>query len=188
MTARFVILLFALSTLCAGRARAQLGPGCGPADVKFDVKTAKGPHASPAPEPGKALVFFIQDDMKFEGGIRPTTRFGTDGTWLGATHANSYFYAFVDPGEHHVCANWQSVHFGSSFGVPKRSTAAAHLTAEAGKTYYFRAQDITKMDHTGGEHDTEVVSRAEVVLEPLDADEAQVVINSFSFSSSHPQH
>ena len=67
----------------------------------------------------------------------------------------------------------------------KRSTAAVHLTAEAGKSYYFRAQDITKMGHSGGENDTEYVKQAQVMLQPLDPDEAQVLLNTFSFSSSH---
>ena len=163
---------------------AQTGPGCGPANVKFDVTTTKQLPAAPAAQPCQALVYFLQDDLKYDTAPRPTTRFGVDGTWVGATHANSYFYVFVDAGEHHVCANWQSAHFGTAFGVSKRETSAVALTAEAGKTYYFRAQDFTKMDHTGGENDVEIVKRANVVLAPLDPDEAQVLMNSFSFSSS----
>jgi len=171
--------------MCPALVSAQSGPGCGPANIKFDVTTTKAQHPSPTPEAGKALVFFLQDDLKFQGGVRPTTRFGIDGSWAGATHANSYFYVAVDPGEHHLCANWQSVHFGMSFAVPKRDTAAAHLTAEAGKIYYFRAQDITKMDHSGGEHDSEYVTHAEVELQALDPDEAQVLLGTFSLSSFH---
>lgn len=166
---------------------AQTGPGCGPSNIKFDVTTTKQVPAAPAAQPGKALVYFLQDDLKYETAPRPTTRFGVDGTWIGATHANSYFFAFVDAGEHHVCANWQSAHFGTAFGVSKRETSAVALTAEAGKTYYLRAQDLTKMDHTGGENDVEIVKRANVVLAALDPDGAQVLMNSFSFSSSHPK-
>ena len=162
---------------------AQTGPGCGPANVKFDVSTTKQLPAAPAVQAGKALVYFLQDDLKYDTEPRPTTRFGIDGTWIGATHANSFFYVFVDPGEHHLCANWQSAHFGAAFGVSKRETSAVHFTAEAGQTYYFRAQEVTKKDHTGGENDVEVLKRADVVLGPLDSDEAQVLMNSFSFSS-----
>lgn len=183
---RASVLLLSALVFVPLYANAQMGPGCGPANVKFDVGTTKFRDRSPAPETGKALVFFLQDDLQFQGGIRPTTRFGIDGKWVGATHANSYFYVSLGPGGHDICANWQSVHFPGSI-VPKRSTAAAHLTAEDGKTYYFRARDITKMDHSGGEHDTEYVTQAEIVLEPLDPDEAQVIMNSFSFSSSHPK-
>lgn len=176
-----VTLIVSFLLMCPALASAQEGPGCGPANIKFDVTTTKSHQASPPLESGKALVYFLQDDLDYDSRPRPTTRFGIDGGWVGATHANSYFYVSVDPGDHHLCANWQSfVGFAT-----KRSTAAAHFTAEAGKTYYFRAQNITKMDHSGGEHDVESVRLAEIVLEPLDPDEAQVLMHSFSLSSSH---
>lgn len=178
MRLSLIVPLLAASMLYSPSLMAQSGPGCGPANIKFDVSTTKSHRPSPAPETGKALVFFLQDDLKDSAGPRPTTRFAIDGTWVGATHANSYFYAYVDPGEHHVCANWQSFHtFGTYFG-PKRSTAAAHFTAEAGKSYYFRAQDFVFTDHTGA-----IKSEPEVLLSPLDSDEAQVIMNSFAFSS-----
>ena len=177
------ILLFAASVLLSSNSMAQSGPGCGPANVKFDVKTGKAQNNAPTPEPGKALVFFLQDDLNFSSRPRPTTRFGIDRTWVGATHSNSYFYVQVDPGEHHICANWQSTVIVSS--VPKRPTAANHFTAEVGKSYYFRARDITQVRNPDGK--VEVVSEAEVVLEPVESDEAQVLVNTFSFSSSHPK-
>lgn len=182
-----VSLIASLLLMYPVLAIAQQGPGCGPANIKFDVSTGKKQIPAPAPQAGKAFVYFLQDDLDFQGGIRPTTRFGIDGKWVGATHANSYFYVAVDPGEHDVCANWQSVHFPGSL-VPKRSTAAIHLTTEDGKTYYLRARDSTKTDHTGGEHDTEYVTHAQVVLASVEADEAQVLINSFSFSSFHQKN
>src|SRR6185437_4987705 len=160
---------------------AQTGPVCGPASVKFDVSTTKQLPAAPAVQSGRALVYFLQDDLKYDTEPRPTTRFGIDGTWVGATHANSYFYVFVDPGEHHLCANWQSARTGLSWIGPKRSTAAAHFTADAGKTYYFRARDIVKMD------DNKSVSEPQVLLSPLDSDEARAIMQSFSFSISHPR-
>jgi uncharacterized protein DUF2846 len=175
-----VILLLAISILFPSKAKAQTGPGCGPVNVKFDMSTSKDQRPAPAAEPGKAVVFFLQDDLKFDSLPRPTTRFAIDGTWVGATHANSYFYVYVDPGEHHLCANWQSIHVPGYIGA-KRSTAAAQFTAETGKTYYFRARDIARVDHPGGP----VVSEPEVLLEPVDGDEAQVLMGTFSFSSSH---
>lgn len=142
-SALFVLML---SLICSTQARAQAGPGCGPDNVKFDVKTTTGQQSSPAPHLGKALVYFLQDDLKFLSSPRPTTRFGIDGSWVGATHANSYFYVFVDAGEHHVCASWQTevmVNYGDA-----RSTAAAHLTFEAGKSYYLsRARHCQEGPH-----------------------------------------
>ncbi|HLJ41461.1 MAG TPA: DUF2846 domain-containing protein [Candidatus Acidoferrales bacterium] len=178
------VLFITLSLSWPMQARAQAGPGCGPANIKFDVSTTKAQHPSVAPPSGKALVYFLQDDFKYDSRPRPTTRFAIDGTWVGATHSNSYFYVAVNPGEHDAYANWQSDVIPFSVGTPRRATAAAHLVTEAGKTYYFRAQDITKTDHTGGEHDTEYVSKAQIVLEPINGDEAQVLMSTFSLSSS----
>lgn len=184
-----MLLAVPLLLACSTFANAQTAPGCGPAKTTFDVHTAKHAPAAPALPPGKALVYFLQDDLKYNATPRPTTRFGIDGAWVGATHANSYFYALVDPGEHHLCASWEktsltpgrylrSAAVGGYYG-PKRSTAATGFTAEAGKTYYFRARNILKKE------DDKIVSPPEVLLSSLDPDEAQAVMSSFSFSSSH---
>jgi hypothetical protein len=58
--------------------------------------------------------------------------------------------------------------------------AAAHFIAQVGKTYYFRARDTVVTDFHGT-----AVSDPEVKLEPLDSDEAMVVLGSFAFSRSH---
>jgi hypothetical protein len=180
MTATLLAVLLAVSAPYTAGARAPAGPGCGPPSVKFDVKTEKKPKTAPVSRSGKAIVFFLQDDLKFGSRPRPTTRFGIDGTWVGATHANSYFFALVDPGEHHVCANWQSRVILFS---PTRSTAATHFKAVAGKVYYFRARDIAIFDHPGGA----LLYEPEVRLSALDADEARVLMGSFSYSLSHPK-
>jgi hypothetical protein len=173
MLASLAILLLVSSATPAAQSNSLGAPGCGSEDVKFAVKTESKQHPMPSPEPGKALFFFLQDDAKFDSRPRPTTQFGIDGTWVGATQANSYFYVSVDPGEHHLCANWQSF-VGAG---PIRSTAALHFTAEAGKIYCFAAQDIFRTDHPP----------AEVVLEALDSDEAQLLMSSFAFSTSQPK-
>lgn len=98
MTPSLVILLFASVVASPKQANSLGAPGCGPYDVQFDVKTAENKNALPAPESGKALVVFLQDDARFGSRPRPTTRFGIDGAWVGATHSNSYFYVSVDPG------------------------------------------------------------------------------------------
>ena len=48
-------------------------------------------HPFAKPESGKALIYFLQDDPNFLSRPRPTTRFGLDGNWIGATQSNSYF-------------------------------------------------------------------------------------------------
>jgi hypothetical protein len=174
MTPSLVILLFTSIFSAAGQTNSLGAPGCGSYDVQFDVKTTRSQNDLPAPDSGKALVVFLQDDARYETIPRPTTRFGIDGTWVGATHSNSYFYVPVDPGEHHLCANWQSkgILVGSS-----RPTAALHFVAEAGKVYSFRARDTYNKDRPP----------AEVKLEVIDNDEAQILMNSFELSSSHPK-
>jgi hypothetical protein len=185
MRSSFAIVLQTALAFVSPLATAQLGPGCGPANIKFDVSTTKQRPATPEIQSGKALVYFLQDDLKYNWAPRPTTRFAVDGAWVGATHTSSYFYIFVDPGEHHLCANWQSARTGLSWVGPKRSTAATSLTAEAGKTYYFRAEDILYTEESNNVNT--IKSEPQVLLSPLDADEAQVLMNTFSFSSSHPK-
>jgi len=68
--------------------------------------------------------------------------YGLDGKWVGANTKHSYFFFEVDPGEHHLCASWQSV------GAFKNSVGMQSFVAEAGKTYYF-ASDASA-DHTQG--------------------------------------
>jgi len=178
MSTSLILLLVASSLFPATQANPLGAPGCGPTNIEFDVKTNGKQHTAPGPEAGKALIVFLQDDVKFGTRPRPTTRFGIDGTWVGATHANSFFYVSVDPGERHLCANWQSpVRL-----IPTRPTAAAHFTAEAGKTYYYRAKDIAYTDRNGA-----VIGEPEVKLEPLDEDEAKVLMSSFALSESHPK-
>jgi hypothetical protein len=104
-----------------------VAPGCGDTSIKFDVKTSRSEHPVVKPDSGKALVYFLQDDAYFQSTPKPTTRFGLNGNWVGATQSNAYFYVSIDPGEQHLCARWQSF-VGFTTG-PK--SAAAHFTAEA---------------------------------------------------------
>ena len=64
----------------------------------------------------------------------PPTRFGIDGTWVGANGYGSYFFFSVDPGDHYLCANVQA----KTERAVKSSAAARSFTAEAGKSYHFR--------------------------------------------------
>ncbi|MGA2005557.1 MAG: hypothetical protein ABSG70_19410 [Terriglobales bacterium] len=131
------------------------------------MKTDKELHPV-QPEAGKALLYFIQDDSEYGARPRPTTRMGIDGKWAGATHGDSYFYISIDPGVHHLCANWQST-FDSK-------VAAAHFIAEAGGEYYFAAMDL------GGRG---VGTNLSLIL--LDSDEGKLLVTQLSFSTSHPK-
>ena len=83
----------------------------------------------------------------------PTVRIGLDGSWIGATRGNSYVVFSVDhPGEHHLCAQWQS-----GFERYSREAAFNRFTAELDKRYYFRVR---------------ITYQSGLELEPLDSDEA----------------
>jgi hypothetical protein len=148
-----------------------VAPGCGAPDAKFDVKTGKEQHPTARPDHAKALVYFIEDDSDFDSTPKPTTRMGLDGRWVGATHGNSYFYISVDPGEHHLCASWQS----TVILRQGHQTVAAHFTADPGGVYYFRVRNAWWLDH----------GSARIDLEPLDSDEGQVLASKFSLSTFH---
>src|SRR5215469_7724668 len=75
--------------------------GCGPQDVKYEVKSSESQHPTPPPEDGKALIYVVAD-----GDL--TSIFGVDGKWVGAVSRGKYFFVPIDPGEHHVCAMLQS--------------------------------------------------------------------------------
>ena len=146
---------------------------CGPNNVKFDVKDDDSRHTVAQPEAGKALVYVLQDMgiANCPGGCI-TTKVALDGAWIGANHRSSYLYVAVDPGEHHLCASWQSkVVLGAGL-----QTAVAHFTAEAGKAYYFKARNNWNRYSTTG-----------IELGPLDDDEAQLLMSKFAFSASHPK-
>jgi hypothetical protein len=176
MKTALIILLFASSVFAQGAPSATgtaAAPGCGPADFKFEVKSSDSSHPVTQPEAGEALIYFLQDDKVFESHPRPTVKWGIDGTWVGATQSNTYFYISVDPGAHHLCSEWQT----AAIVTAGHQASAAHFTAEAGQVYYFRAQDFFLKD-TGAAH---------VKLNPVDSDEAQLLMTKFGFSTSQPK-
>jgi hypothetical protein len=165
-----VVLLFAASVLAQDQApTARPAAGCGPNEIKFDVKTDQRQHPIGQPESGKALVYVFADENTDNAGIRIgglTTRIGLDGAWVGANKGKSYFFFSVDPGDHRLCTNWQS-------GVSSRSKlGSAAITEEAGKIYYFRTSHYF----------IEGQRQPGMKLEPLDLAEAQLLIAFCSLS------
>jgi Protein of unknown function (DUF2846) len=134
---------------------------CGESTVSMAVNLDDKQHALAQPETGKALIYFIQDIGQAGTLAYPTTKIGIDGKWVGANKKNSWFAVAVDPGEHHLCAEIQS-----SFVAPEAELA--HLTAEAGKVYYFRTRIIF------AERTAEYFS-----LAPVDSDEANFQIAAY---------
>jgi hypothetical protein len=167
-----VILLFVAPAFAQINPTVSQGAGaCGPLNVQFDVQTfASLPTAGP--ESGKALVYVVDDSGQsglVAPGAFPTLRVGLDGAWEGATRGSSYLYFSVDAGEHHLCTNWQS-----RLKRFSQLIALARLTAEPGRTYYFRER-ITV--YQGGP--------AYLDLERLDPDEGSYLVSSYRLSKSH---
>ncbi|MGC1783901.1 MAG: hypothetical protein WA708_15365 [Acidobacteriaceae bacterium] len=111
-------------------------PGsCGDDKIQFDVKTEKGQPGLAAPATGKAQIVFIENENQMIGPfMHATVRYGVDGAWVGANNGSSIFALTVDPGVHHLCANWQSdlKRFG-------KNAEATSFTADPDKVYCFAA-------------------------------------------------
>jgi hypothetical protein len=166
----FASPIFAQDDAAAARAAA----GCGPAQVGFDVKTDKKQHPAPQPEAGKALVYVFLDVKQQSNTLNigtVTTKVGLDGAWVGANHGKSYFFLSVDPGDHRVCAAWQS-----SLERYSKLASAADLTAETGRLYYLRVSVDERQEH-----------QPAVKMEHIDPAEAQLLIASSSLSTAHPK-
>jgi hypothetical protein len=151
---------------------ARVSAGCGANNTQFDVKTDKSQHPQGQVPEGKALVYIfeqIRTDPHYHMFGAATIRIGLDGLWIGANHGNTYFYFAVDPGDHSLCANWQS-----SIGRLSKLASAVTMTAEPGQVYYFQA----KVDERPNDNPA-------VWMEPVDPAEAKILIASASLSNFH---
>jgi hypothetical protein len=80
--------------------------------------------------PGKARVYVIEIVGTNDTGV--TTRVGVDGNWVGANTGKGYISFEVDPGDHNICADWQSI-----LKARQQDGGAMVMKAEEGRTYYF---------------------------------------------------
>jgi len=166
MKAALAVLLFSLSvSAVAQSADALYQQACGPKAAQFSVQLVKRQPPA-APEPGKALVYFIQR----ENGPYFTTRIGLDGAWAGAVLHESYIVVSVAPGEHHACA--------ATLNRKRLEAELMHFTAEAGKTYYFLVRGIAGGT---GARDLDAME-----IGPADRDEALALIASDPQSVAGP--
>lgn len=177
MKATLVVICLVVCTCALSLAQSQSALGqpalsaCGPPTAHFDTQTAPAPAI--APDANKSQVYVIEVFDKVPNQLaRPTLRIGMDGTWVGANKGNSYITFAVDPGEHHLCANWQSV-----FKTYSKKAAFAGFTAEPGSTYYFRARIIEQGGTTGG-------SSFSLDLDQVNPDEGKYLVQSSAFRTS----
>jgi hypothetical protein len=173
----------ALWMLCvAGLAFSQKTPdathptaACG--DEKTSFQVSRGPVGdTTAPDAQKATVYFVElynllDKGRFN---RPSIRFGVDGQWQGATQGFTYLSASVDPGPHHLCAQWQS-----HFEHLSDQISLDNFDAEAGKSYYFRVQINVEGASGGG--------AVSIDLQRVSEDEGRFLVSEAAQSISKPK-
>lgn len=180
-----IVLLASAALAQDPDAVARATRACGPLDQNMEVRVDKPTsHPLAQPEPGKALVYVIQDDQSgatnFWGhSTSETSRVGLDGTWIGANKGRSYFFFNVDPGDRHLCSDLAEDFDRSQPGL----ISVTRFTAEPGKTYYFRVRltgnGCSASDHPGN------CRPARLELEGLDEDKGQFLVASSRFSTSH---
>ena len=183
MKAALVLILFAASAFAQDQSAIVASEAaCGPKNVNFDAKQETTQHPTPQPEPGKALIYVIEDlgqcpecvsksNAIFTSVDQALTKVGMDGAWVGANRGNSYFFFAADPSEHHLCINWQS-----RLEIRSHAFAMANFTAEEGKIYYFRERLFP--GHAGD---------YSFDLDPVNSDQGKFLVASSAFSVSHPK-
>jgi hypothetical protein len=143
--------------------------GCGVPATRFQVHKAKAAPALDAPA-DRALVVFLVDDTAFNYVPGPTTRAGLDGQWMGATRGSGFFTIAVDPGPHHLCANWEPFNTaGALSGLNvgfNNSFSTAEFRAQAGQVYFF----LVRNSYGQGDRPN---AGAEMTMAQLDASEGR---------------
>ncbi|MGA7696720.1 MAG: DUF2846 domain-containing protein [Candidatus Sulfotelmatobacter sp.] len=169
MKAALFVVLFAVSAFAQDQAAITAAQAaCGPKEVKFDAKQDAAQHPTPQADPGKALVYVVQNLGEMQCSGCALTKVGLDGAWVGATQGSSYVYFPAEPGERHICVNWQS-----RLEWRSRSLALANFTAEAGHVYYFRIRlSISRSIYSFD-------------LDPVNSDEGKLLVASSAYSVSH---
>ncbi len=167
-----VVFLLSVSAFAQNLSVAAAESACGPGNVQFVIKTNNNAHQLAHPDPGKALVYVVED-QKFKVVNDVTTRVGVDGAWVGANRGNSYFSFSLEPGEHHLCTDWIS-----DFLPNGRLVSLTSFNAESGAVYYVRAR--TSASPTSGK----AGAGASIDLDLVNEDEGRLLVASSELSLS----
>jgi hypothetical protein len=169
-----VVFLFAISAFGQDLSVATAESACGSSKIRFSVTTKvnSGQQPLPQPDPGKALVYVVED-QKFKVMNDVTIRVGVDGSWVGASVGNSYLSFSVEPGKHHLCTDWTS-----TFLPHDRLVSLTSFTAEPGKVYYFRARTSASQSNKGAG------AGASLDLDLVNEDEGKLLVASSALSIS----
>jgi hypothetical protein len=143
----------------------------GPKDEKCDVKVDEKHHPNAQPDASKAIVYVVQDLSQSDCLTKClTTKVGIDGAWVGANADTSYIFYYAQPGEHHLCVNWQA-----RFQKLSRQYSLAKFVAEPGKTYYFR---VRLLGWSEGKY---------LDLDTVNSDQGEYLIALLPYSVCHPK-
>jgi hypothetical protein len=180
MKTAFVVIFLASSAFAQNPDRLpHTQSACGPLNAEFQIKMDSSQTPDFQPEVGKALVY-VAEDQKFHAAKDVTARVGLDGAWVGATRGDSYVFFSVDPGEHHLCADWRSTLLSNG-----RLVSLFGFTAEPGKVYYFRVRT------TGGPSsmlDRSALDESALLdLDLINSDEGKLLVSTSPYSASHPK-
>ena len=170
-----LLLLSTASSFAQNDSTSAAESACGPRGAQFILKlSSDDQHATVQPDPGKALVYVIED-QKFKTVRDVTARVGVDGAWVGANRGNSYLFFSVESGEHHLCADWISNYLPHG-----RLVSLNSFTAEPGKIYYFRVRTTSSPSGSA-------FASATLDLDLVNGDEGKLLVASSSLSVSQPK-
>ena len=79
---------------------------CGSNDANYTVKHSPGSSGPTQPPVREALVYVIET-MPEVPWVTKKVNIGLDGSWVGATDAQTHVSFVVTKGTHHVCAVYQ---------------------------------------------------------------------------------
>lgn len=151
----------------------QAVSACGDSHATFKVTRNPKDHPLAPAVTGKAQVYIIEEFEKPWNEIgNPTIRVGMDGSWIGANQGGSYLFSQVDPGEHHLCVNWQS-----KLKQLNKLIALTDFKAKPGQAYYFRSRFLMTYVLNDGPFYT-------LDLEPINSDEAMLLLARYPHSVS----
>ncbi len=148
-----------------------LPPSCGPVKPAIRIQTSKHNHPPIPLAPGAATLVFVQRIPVCLGCSADrvgVTRIGMDGSWVGGNKGNSYFAVTVAPGEHHVCAYWDTFELSG-----EDKLWLTDVTAQPGHTYYYKVEVLPDWQQR----------QPMLRLKALQPDEANLLISGSSFAT-----
>jgi hypothetical protein len=163
----FVVLLQAVSFAQAQKERPSEEAACGASNSKVKVHTDRNQHPLGTADSGQALIYIIEE-QQIRGQMTIATRYGVDGQWVGGNSGTSYFFTAVDPGEHHLCGEWETKPIFQA-----RPLSMISFSAKSGEVYYFRVQ-------------VGAIAPSLMDLQPINTDEGKFLISKSAFSITAP--